>query len=287
MTIDKPNYTQIPNSILGDVKRGNTVDPGLMATLEGSELKVLLAVCRLTFGYHQETRRASLSMVEDMTGLSRQGVINASNSLEKKNLIARKKDGGVTLWQVVVNSVDYLLCEPMVNSVDKVVNSVDQASQMIRLPSKKETVKETVKETIESEAIEKASKTKLSTRPPVIPSVKIFVETTGKFALNKVQIKEIESVVGDTPAALARWEQSVKAWQLAGYKLTNVTGMLEWFKDGIPQHKNGANGNGKHHRNNGAVHGDIRGTGKELELRGVFNVNDPNDPGAIEAASLP
>lgn len=286
MTIYKPNYTQIPNSILGDVKRGNVVDPGLMATLEGAELKVLLAVCRLTFGYHQETRRASLSMIKNMTGLSRQGVINASNSLEKKNLIARRKDGGVTLWQVVVNSVDYLLCEPMVNSVDSVVNSVDQTSQMIRLPSKKETKKETIKETIESAAIEKTSASKSTPLPPVIPSVKIFVETTGKYALNKTQIKAIESEVGNTPASLEKWQSVVTAWQLAGYKLTNVTGMIDWFKNGIPVYKNGkgANGNGTYKRNNAT---DDRGTGKELARRSVFDPNDPNDPGAVGARELP
>jgi len=129
--IDTPNYTQIPNALLGDVAKGNKANPGLMASLEGSQLKVFLAVCRLTFGFHQVERRASLTMIQQFTGLSRQGVINASNELEELNLIERMQDGGVTLWRVVVNSVD------------QVVNSVDQGSQLSRPPSKKETKKKT------------------------------------------------------------------------------------------------------------------------------------------------
>jgi phage replication O-like protein O len=145
-TIDKPNYTQVPNSLLGDIERGNKVSPGLMATLEGSQLKVLLAIYRMTFGYHQNTRRASITMIEELTGLSRQGVINAANKLEELNLISRGTDGGVTLWQAIVNSFDCNYDKlqsneytPLVNSVDQLVNSVD--SHLRKKP-----IKEIIKE---------------------------------------------------------------------------------------------------------------------------------------------
>ena len=68
------------------------------------------------------------------------------------------------------------------------------------------------------------------------PAVQVFVEVTGKFALNNTQIKALAGKVGDGPAALARWRSVVEAWQLAGHKPTNITGMLDWFRDGIPQH---------------------------------------------------
>jgi phage replication O-like protein O len=120
--LDAPNYTQIPNDLLGNIEKGNRVSPGLMARLEGAELKVFLAVCRMTFGYHQTERRASLSMIQKFTGLSRQGVINAAKALENEHrVIERSFDGGVTLWKVLVNSVDQ-----GVNSVDQGVNSVDR-----------------------------------------------------------------------------------------------------------------------------------------------------------------
>ena len=133
MNIETPNYTQIPNQLLGDIERGNTVKPGLMAELEGSELKVYLAVCRMTVGFHQAERRASLSMVQDFTGLSKQGVLNASKRLEEMNLISRNTKTGVTLWQLAVNSVD--------NQDSLGVNSVDRDGQLSRPPSKKETKK--------------------------------------------------------------------------------------------------------------------------------------------------
>jgi phage replication O-like protein O len=156
MSVDKPNYTQIPNTILGDVEKGNRVTAGLMTEIEGAELKVLLAACRLTFGYHQASRRASLSMMATLTGLSRQGVVNAAKSLENRGLISREQDGGVTLWQVVVKSFDQSdeeiskvvkSFDQSVNSVDHLVKSFDQTSQMIRPPSKKETRNKPKKET--------------------------------------------------------------------------------------------------------------------------------------------
>ena len=160
MTTPPPNYTQIPNALLGDIKRGNQVEPGLMASLEGSELKVYLAVCRMTIGYHQESRRASFSMLEQLTGLSRPAVNKAAKELEKRGLIERSTDGGVTLWkamvnlensQEVVNSVNQEddnytnYGKVVVNSVNRPVNSVNQTGKLSLPPSKKETEKETNK----------------------------------------------------------------------------------------------------------------------------------------------
>jgi len=147
--INSPNYTQIPNAVLGDVLPGEVVSPGLMSELEGSELKVLMTVCRLTFGYHKAERRASLTMIQRFTGLSRQGVVNAAKALERLNLIEKSIDGGLILWRVAVNSVDQQRSTQLtsaVNSVDQqrstqltsAVNSVDQISQLSRPPSRKE-----------------------------------------------------------------------------------------------------------------------------------------------------
>lgn len=145
--IDCPNHTQIPNSILGDILKGNVEVPGLMAELEGSQLKVLLAVCRLTFGFHQNQRRASLTTIQKLTGLSRPAVIAAANRLEELNLIVRFRDCGVTLWQIVVNSINQEDEGEVVNSVNQSVNSVNHNSKISLPPSKKETKKKPKKET--------------------------------------------------------------------------------------------------------------------------------------------
>jgi len=81
-------------------------------------------------------------------------------------------------------------------------------------------------------------------RPPAIPAVQVFFEVTNKYCLNNTQIKVLSNRVGDTPAALSMWREVVTAWQLCGYKLTNINGMLDWFANGIPQYRNGASSNG-------------------------------------------
>lgn len=74
-------------------------------------------------------------------------------------------------------------------------------------------------------------------RPEVIQAVKIFVEVSGKHSLNKTQMTTLQQRIGNDPAALDKWRGVVQAWLLAGYKPTNISGMLEWFERGIPERK--------------------------------------------------
>lgn len=69
-------------------------------------------------------------------------------------------------------------------------------------------------------------------RPPTVLAYKIFVEETKKTCLNLQQIKAINEAVGTESAALDKWRDTVKAWNLAGNKLTNAGGMLDWYKTG-------------------------------------------------------
>jgi phage replication O-like protein O len=84
-----PNTTQIPNDVFDT----------LMPSLSGGELKVLLYICRRTFGFQKEYDRISLSQIahgittktgkvlDHGTGLCKRQVINALKALEKKNII--------------------------------------------------------------------------------------------------------------------------------------------------------------------------------------------------------
>lgn len=129
----------IPNEFLGD--RGAS---GLMASLSGSECKVFLALCRLTFGFHQETTCASISTLSRMTGLSKQGVLNASTGLIDKNLVQKTVDNSVGEWELLVKKLD------------RVVKKLDQSDQKIRPPSIKETFKETFKRGDDAEILSTA-----------------------------------------------------------------------------------------------------------------------------------
>jgi phage replication O-like protein O len=84
-----PNTTQIPNEIFDT----------LIPQLSGGELKVLLYICRRTFGFRKDSDRISLSQIssgittkagrvlDHGTGLCKRHVINALKALEKKNII--------------------------------------------------------------------------------------------------------------------------------------------------------------------------------------------------------
>src|SRR5918992_5933536 len=84
-----PNTTQIPNEVFDT----------LMPSLSGGELKVLLYICRRTFGFRKDSDRISLSQIsrgittktgrvlDHGTGLCKRHVINALKALEKKNII--------------------------------------------------------------------------------------------------------------------------------------------------------------------------------------------------------
>jgi phage replication O-like protein O len=84
-----PNTTQIPNEVFDS----------LMPHLSGGELKVLLYICRRTFGFRKDSDRISLTQIskgiitkagrvlDQGTGLSKRHVITALKTLEKKNII--------------------------------------------------------------------------------------------------------------------------------------------------------------------------------------------------------
>jgi hypothetical protein len=88
-----PTTTPIPDEVFDE----------LMASLSGAELKVLLYICRRTFGFKKERDHISLhQLVEGITtktgkrldrgtGLGKASVARAVISLEKKGVILRKK----------------------------------------------------------------------------------------------------------------------------------------------------------------------------------------------------
>src|SRR3954451_5893776 len=77
-----PTYTQIPNEILD-----------AMADMEESELRVLLAICRQTFGWHKESDILSLTDLMRLTGLSRPAVVAGIGAAMKRGVLGRVSAG--------------------------------------------------------------------------------------------------------------------------------------------------------------------------------------------------
>lgn len=86
-----PEYTQTPNSLFDEYMRD----------MNGSELKVVLAIIRQTLGWHRTRARYSMGNIERLTGLSTHSVIEAVEAAEKRGLI-RRIDGAMPAeWELV------------------------------------------------------------------------------------------------------------------------------------------------------------------------------------------
>lgn len=96
----KPNFTQIPNTILDE----------LLSVLSESELKVLLYICRRTYGFHKQSDRISTSQLmngirdkdgvhlDTGTGLSNKSILDSIKSLEKLGIIKTIQKGTQTKY---------------------------------------------------------------------------------------------------------------------------------------------------------------------------------------------
>ena len=129
--LEVPNYTQVPNYVLGNPYGGDD-EIGLLPDMDGSELKVLLIVTRITIGWHKRESRISIRRLAKITGLSTSTVQKAVKKLLDKGLIYIKRGRGV-------NRYGLLLHKEGVAIIDTVVSKTDT-------PSSKENGKQKVSE---------------------------------------------------------------------------------------------------------------------------------------------
>lgn len=93
MPFSSPNYTQAPNDLF-DV---------YLSDLGYADLKVCLALIRLTFGYQRSNVRISLTKLAKLTGMTRESILLGSSALEEKGLIIKYSDGGVTEYELSIS----------------------------------------------------------------------------------------------------------------------------------------------------------------------------------------
>lgn len=92
--INPPNYTQIPNIVFD-----------LMPEMEESELRVVLAICRMTFGWHKDRDTLSLTQLEKLTGLSRPSVKTGIDAAMGRGLVDRRPAGQSFSYCLLVKPV--------------------------------------------------------------------------------------------------------------------------------------------------------------------------------------
>jgi len=277
LRLDEPNYTQVPNSLIA-----------MMPELKGSELKVALAIVRQTFGWRKECDKISLSQLQKLTGMGRQGTQNGINGLLERGVIGRKKVGKQSFsYHLLVYEVDQP-DEQLVHEVDRtsplcgpeLVHKVDTQKK------EKETIQKKDKEqgadapaavsgdfdfsekadAVEGEAVQptaekKKRKRKKSSVVDKSAAVKIFHEKHHLWPAAR-QTPLIDATVED----LELWSAVTEAWVGQGYKPLNVRGQLDWYEKGIPSWaREGAN--------NGRPEATKRGSAGSIGMAGTTDLN--------------
>lgn len=80
---EAPNYTQIPNVIFDEY----------LPKLTELELKILLVICRKTFGWHKKRDRISLAQLADQSGCERARIPAIVDSLIEKGMVLKFQEG--------------------------------------------------------------------------------------------------------------------------------------------------------------------------------------------------
>lgn len=124
--VPRPNYTQVPNVVLDEY----------LPAVSPAEAKVLLWLCRATFGWHREytdSRYSSLNQIAKRTGLSRGGVIKALKQLHTQSLVRWYIDPATGAKAYSLRLEDEqpqaeVPDETSTQSIPGLVHTVDQAS---------------------------------------------------------------------------------------------------------------------------------------------------------------
>lgn len=111
MPFQSPNHTQIPNDLFDE----------MLPHMGYAELKVTLSILRLTLGWHKERAKATLSRLCELTGLSKQAVLDGAEMAEKRGTLVKEyNERGECEWAVYLLDRDGLPTRPgAVKQVDR------------------------------------------------------------------------------------------------------------------------------------------------------------------------
>lgn len=128
-----PNHTQTPNTFF---------DVSLKEIKSLCELKVVLTVIRKTFGWQKRRERISLTQLEAMTGLTRQGVQRGVKLAVEHGYIERQAVGQGFFYSLVLGNSSYPA--KVLPSQDHCLEVGNESSQQLgnRLDTQKKGIKE-------------------------------------------------------------------------------------------------------------------------------------------------
>lgn len=154
-------FTKVPNELLDR-----------MAEFKPAAFKLAMALVRLTVGYHRDTVTASITELSELTGLSRQGVVNAAKEIT--DIFSSEIQGKTTSWSY--NSVVRLESESC-NSVvqDVQLSSTDYATELYDTVQQSSTITSGLKK-------ERNIKDKFKDDDPIEKLETQFTQLTGLFS---------------------------------------------------------------------------------------------------------
>lgn len=183
--IHAPNYTQIPNIIFDYWM--NVLTPG--------EFKVLLCICRKTFGWNKASDQISAKQIVEMTGLSKHGIKKTLEKLIEHGLVNKFKSK--TDWgddapnEYSINVEAEKIPPPTQLSYPPVGNSVAHPVGNSVAPQKKDTTKETIQKKTSKDkkdafanasALARFFYDEMKKRNPVVPIPKKWSEWNKPFS---------------------------------------------------------------------------------------------------------
>lgn len=196
---EKQTYTQVPNSLFE-----------IMGEMDESELKVVLYVCRYTFGYHRNTVKISTRKIAEAVKMSVNSVQRGAEAAEKRGLIERINDGqNTTEWRAIVEGVS-TIDTASAEVYQPLIQGVSTIEAQVRLNKDKEIIKKANKTVDAILETERKAKGKQYTQLPeiFIPYAKSFADATG---------------IQPSKRDLMEWLSVIQDWMNAGYQPSDVT----------------------------------------------------------------
>jgi len=95
-------YTKIPNNILRAIYR---------SPFNGTEIRVIFFVIRMTNGWHKENKLLSYGYIAKEANLNKRNVRRAVNLLIQSNVIIKSKDGRKNKLALNQNHTTWQLCK--------------------------------------------------------------------------------------------------------------------------------------------------------------------------------
>jgi hypothetical protein len=202
MKFQKQTYTQIPNSLFTEMK-----------DMDECELKVVMLICRYTFGYHREEVKLSTRRIADEIGMNTASVQKGADAAVERGLIEKVIDGNkTTTWRAVVDDS----------------NSDTPAIQILTRGDSNSESQSSIKESIKKEKKLKATATP--------PEVKLFREVKGRYPSKDVYDVVVEKIQAVNkrllrPATKDDLNPFWKSWRSKGYSPENLA-WLDWAISG-------------------------------------------------------